>query len=409
MTATIETDVAVVGGGPGGTTTALFLERHGVESVIIEQDPFPRFHIGESMTGEAGAIVRRLGLEEQMNACDWPVKFATEVYGTGGNNKFRVPVMARNGNGLATTSTWQVRRSDFDRLLFDTALARGVHHVRGKATEPMHADDGTITGIVVETDDDEVQVRARCVVDASGRHTWAFRQGLTGTKERGEYASQTAVFTHVKGAVRDPGDDAGNTIIFYSSHLHWGWFIPIDDEVVSIGIVAPNDYMRDFSGSIDEYFDHEMKTINPELARRTTDVELVEPVRATANFSYEVSDYVREGLVCVGDAHRFIDPIFSFGLYIAMAEAERAAATIARCVTTGDWSRLSEYHEFAELGQDTLQTLVDGFWSNPLAFGYMVHHSEYQEDFVDMFAGRIYERRRSSAYHKLGELISKAS
>ena len=403
----MQADVVIVGGGPGGCTASLFLEQRGIQSVIVEKDEFPRFHIGESMTGEAGAIVRRLGLEERMKKQGYPVKFATEVYGKGGKNKFRVNVMSRSDKGLDRASTWQVRRSDFDSILFETAIERGATHIRGTAKKPIVDRDGRVTGVSVElADGDTLDINASMVIDASGRGTWAHRIGLTGPKGKGNYATQTAAFSHVRGAVRDEGDDQGNTLIFYKSHLHWGWFIPIDDEITSVGIVAPNTHFRDFGGSVEEFYEAEVRSLNPELWRRLEDVELVQPVRSTANFSYEVSEYVGDGFMCVGDSHRFIDPIFSFGLYVTMAEAEKAAAAITEQMAGTNGEALDEFVAFAERGQNNLQALVDGFWTNPLAFGYMVHHSEYADNFTDLFAGRIYDEEANPAITKLESLIS---
>lgn len=404
----VNTDVVIVGGGPGGVTAALSLAAQGIQSIIVEKEEFPRFHIGESMTGECGAIVRRLGLEEHM--AGHPVKHATDVYGANGANKFRVPVMSRSGDGeLSPSTTWQVRRSDFDDMLLEAAQDRGVEIMAGSAKEPLIGADGSVVGVAVELPDGSVvQIDASMVVDASGRSTWAARAGLTGPKERGHYASQTAVFAHVKGATRDDGEDSGNTIIFYSDHLHWGWFIPLDDETTSIGVVASNEHFKAFSGTMEDYFWHELRTLNPELTRRVDGVVLTEEVQSTANFSYEVAEYTGPGFVAIGDAHRFIDPIFSFGLYVTMAEAENAATAVARYLAGEGTGPLEEHQNFAERGQNTLQSLVDGFWANPLAFGYMVHHSQYSDELIDIFAGRIYNEGESPAVEKLEALVGEA-
>jgi hypothetical protein len=68
-------------------------------------------------------------------------------------------------------------------------------------------------------------------------------QKVTGPKYVGSYDKQIAFFSHVKGALRDSGT-AGetakdNTLIFYKKKFHWAWFIPVDDEVVSLGLVVP--------------------------------------------------------------------------------------------------------------------------------------------------------------------------
>jgi flavin-dependent dehydrogenase len=375
--------------------------------MIVEKDDFPRFHTGESMTGECGAIVRQLGLEDQMAARGYPIKHATDVYGAGGNNKFRVPVMARSEKGaLRASTTWQVRRSDFDAMLLEAAFERGAIHVRGTAKHPVRDLDGRIRGLKVERPDgSEIDIETSMIIDASGRGTWASRVGLSGPKTMGNYAAQTAVFSHAKGAIRDPAEDSGNTIIFYSGHLHWAWFIPIDEETVSIGIVSPNNYVKESEGTVEDFYETELRTLNPDLARRIHDIELAEPIHTTANFSYEVADYVGQGFLAIGDAHRFIDPIFSFGLYVTMAEAQSAAYAVAD-VLENPSSNFDEHRAFADRGQATLQSLVDASWANPLAFGYMVHHSSYSDDLVDIFAGRIYDKDPPAAVKKLNDLIA---
>src|SRR5688500_9231724 len=110
----MKTDVVVVGGGPAGASTALSLLQAGLRPIIIEKSRFPRYHIGESMTGECGNCVRKLGLEDEMIARRHPVKWAVSVYGPRGTNRFSVPVRARDSKGQQVdASTWQVRRSDF--------------------------------------------------------------------------------------------------------------------------------------------------------------------------------------------------------------------------------------------------------------------------------------------------------
>src|SRR5262249_51984172 len=111
----MKADVAIVGGGPGGTAAALYLSRAGIPAVLIERARFPRYHIGESLTGECGNCLRTLGLEDQMNEGRHPIKFGVTVYGPNGKNAFWVPVKGWQAEmGLFDTSTWSVRRSDFD-------------------------------------------------------------------------------------------------------------------------------------------------------------------------------------------------------------------------------------------------------------------------------------------------------
>ena len=101
----MKTDVLIIGGGPGGAAMAMFLVREGIKPVILEQEEFPRFHIGESMTGEAAQVVRRLGLEEEMTKREYPVKHGVKVFGTSGQNSWYVPVSSRDNEWNLSFST----------------------------------------------------------------------------------------------------------------------------------------------------------------------------------------------------------------------------------------------------------------------------------------------------------------
>ncbi|RMG96143.1 MAG: FAD-dependent oxidoreductase [Chloroflexi bacterium] len=405
----MKTDVVIVGGGPGGAATAVFLAKHGIQSIIIEKEQFPRFHIGESMTGECGNMVRAMGLEEEMLKRNHPVKYGVLVYGQGGNNTFWVPVMKRDEQGnLQDSFTWQVRRSDFDKMVLDHAIAQGATLIQGQATKVLRAEDGAVCGVQVRLADGSVEeIHAEVVVDASGAATFLSNAGVASKKERGKYDRQVAVYSHVKGAIRDEQD---NTLIFYEKKNHWGWFIPIDAETVSIGVVAPSDYYRAYEGDMRSYFLQQMHKINPELSKRVPDVELVEEVRATSNYSYHVKQFTGKGFLCVGDSHRFIDPIFSFGLHFALTEARLAAQAIAGYMNGENRDAenpFADYQAYSELGMDVIEDLVDCFWENPLSFAFFVH-TRYVDDFIDLFAGRVYQDPPSPGLQAIRKVNAKA-
>ena len=391
----IKTDVAIIGGGPAGSATALFLEQRGIRATIIEKERFPRFHIGESMTGECGKAVRSLGLEDEMLSRRYPTKYGVNVYNPSGESAFWVHVMGRSEQGLYDAETWQVRRNDFDKLMLDTALARNVDYLQGQAMSLLSADNNAVQGVRVKTNGSQSQtedVVADVVVDASGMATFLSKMGVTSQKQRGNYTNQIAIFSHVVSATRSAGKAQGNTLIFYKQKNHWGWFIPVDDDIVSIGIVVPANYFAAQQESKHDFYLRELRELNPQLSDRVTNIELVEEVRAISNYSYQIEQFTGKGFLCVGDSHRFIDPIFSFGLHFAVAEAQMAAEAIATYLgnpnVNGD-NPFASYQERAENGQDVIQSLVDAFWNRPLAFGFLVH-SRHVEEFVDLFAGRVY-------------------
>lgn len=408
----MKTQVAIVGGGPAGTASAIFLADAGIESLIIEKEPFPRFHIGESMTGWAAERLRKLGLEEQMVAHGFPIKYAGSVYGSNGAGKFDVPVSARvSGQERRTVPTWQVKRSVFDKLLLDTAIERGAGHMLGSVGKPDLDGDGKIEALNIQLPDGtQERVEADVVIDASGRSTWLSSSGLTGPKLKGNYAGQVALYSHVKGAIRNPGEEEGNTLLFFKETDYWSWFIPVDPETVSIGIVVPSEYFRTRREKKDVFFKRELLELNPNLTERVGGVDIGE-VTATANFSYSVQDFTGPNYLCVGDAHRFIDPFFSFGIHLAMSEAEKATETIGSYLASDrtDPKPFSGYQTVCDRGMDVLEDLIDSFWVNPLGWGYMLHYTPLGSDMLDILGGMIYEDTVSEGLATMRRMKAKSS
>jgi flavin-dependent dehydrogenase len=391
----MKTDVAIVGGGPGGSTQAMFLAQKGIRSTIIEKSQFPRFHIGESMTGECGGLLRKLGLDSLMAADRYPVKYGVTVYAPNGRGNFWVPVMARSPEGkLVEQSTWQVRRSTFDQRMLNEAASRGATVLEGEALEPRW-DKGRVRGVHVRRPDGSTElVESEVLIDATGQHTFLAHTGTTSIKDPGRYCKQVAIFSHLVGGIRDAGKHSNNTLIFYQKKFHWAWFIPIDDEVTSVGVVVPVEYYRACKESKHDFLVRELGELNPELVRRLPEVKLVEEVRAIPNYSYHIKEFTGPGWLTLGDAHRFVDPIFSFGLYLSMQEAYLAVPAIADYLGKGcaeGENPFAEHQAKCEAGIDVIQDLMDAFWEKPLGFA-LVLHQKYTDDIIDIFAGRIYAK-----------------
>lgn len=405
----MDTDVLVVGGGVAGAMSAIRLRERGLDCVIVERERMPREHIGESLTGEAGQRLREIGLEPAMAAAGFPVKHGVHVYGAHGGGSFWVPVMRRDDDGLAAAATWQVRREDFDALMLREAERRGARVVLGEAERPILEGDA-VRGAVVESAGERLEIRSRWMLDASGMRTFLASSGVTGRKDRGSYDNQVAVYGRVRGALRDDGRAGGNTLIFYSRRNHWAWFIPLDEEVTSVGVVAPAEHVRARGEDLADYLLRELVEGTPEMRRRHAGIELASPVRTCSNYSYRVERYAGDGYLCVGDAHRFIDPIFSFGVHLALHEADRAVAVVERALDARPEERLglaAVYEAETTRGMDRVQELVDAFWNNPLGFAWCVH-SKYTADMTDLFAGRLYDEEDSPGLTALRK-INRAS
>ncbi len=316
-------DVVVIGGGPAGSTTATLLAERGHRVVLLEKDSHPRFHIGESLLPANMPLLEKLGVGREVEAIGMVklgATFVDPVREVTSGFKFA------DATDSSMPSAYQVRRSEFDQILFRRAAgvvaeARENCRVRevdlGSRTSPPMVSATDAEGTVLE-------YRARFVVDATGRDT------LLGNrlkmKRRNPKHNSAAIFGHFRNAKRDSGDLEGNIVIFWFDH-GWFWFIPLKDGVTSVGAVAWPYYLKSRKKPVREFL---MDTIalSPKLAERLANAELVEEPTATGNYSYQCDECQGENFVLVGDAYTFIDPVFSSGVMLAMNSGFAAADLI---------------------------------------------------------------------------------
>jgi flavin-dependent dehydrogenase len=408
----MKTQVAIVGGGPGGAAAAMYLLREGIQPVIIEKETFPRYHIGESMTGECGGILRDLGLAMDMIERKHPVKHGVKVFG---KYPWFLPVMMRTPEGhLKDQTTWQVRRSDFDKMMLDEAVKRGATVIYGQATDPVVDEDGAVRGVDVRLKEGGMlRIESEVLLDATGQMTFLATKGVTGPKYLGNYDRQIATFSQIEHGIRDNGEKRdeqdGNTFIFYKQKYHWAWWIPLDETVTSVGVVTPASYFLEKGETKKDFLTRELHDIHPELTRRIPDLTLIEEARVIKNYSYQVKGFCGRGFICLGDAHRFVDPIFSFGLYVTMKEAQMAAPVIREYLEgkrDGMANPFQDHQLKAEHGIDVLEDTLDGFWEHPFAFSVFVYN-RYVDQMIDVFAGRIYEGQPSEAVNAFRKLLKR--
>ena len=389
--------VIIVGGGPGGAATALYLIKAGIKPLIIERQNFPRFHIGESLSGECGNCLRNLDLEGEVAAQKYPIKYGVHVFNPHGNG-FWVEVKRRcpETNALLPNSTWSVKRSTFDKILLDAALSRGAEYMQCDAVAPIR-ENGAVKGLQIRTPSGTLEnLYCEVLVDCSGQGTFLANRGVTGPKIKGGYNNQIAVFSQIEGMIVDQGSEPhqgpGNTLIFYKERDHWAWTIPIADNLTSIGVVAPASYFKKQGLGKEDYLRKEITELNPELTRRITKTHFLEEVRAITSYSYSTTDYAGKGFICVGDSHVFTDPIFSFGVFLAVKEGEMAAEAIVKYLAGRNGSTSNPFTEYIKIsteGQDTIRDVIDTFWEYPLVFTRMAA-GPAKDDINDLFAGRVY-------------------
>ena len=311
----------VIGGGPAGSTAAALLAERGHDVVIVEKERHPRFHVGESLLPRNTALLDRLGVRDQVAAIGVPKPGAEFVDdGTGKATQFSFAA----GLDKTYTSSWQVPRADFDRLLFETAAARGARTYQGATVKAaaFAPDAGRASVSVAMADGTLAQFAPRYVLDASGRD--AFMAGRLGTKRANKRNNTAALYAHYIGAEARTGALEG----YISIHLAddgWFWMIPLPDGVMSVGFVGNPSAFKDRRGSTADLLADRIAA-SPTVGARMRGAERVSAVWGAGNYSYAAESIGGDGYLLIGDAFAFLDPVFSSGVLLAMASAEKGAA-----------------------------------------------------------------------------------
>ncbi len=315
-------EVLVVGGGPAGSTIAALLGERGRHVILVEKDKHPRFHIGESLLPLNLPLFERLGLKDQIETFGM-LKYGVEFVSP--YHKRSVTFDFANAWDKRFAYSYQVRRAEFDHMLFKHAIARGaVAFERCRITDIELGETG---GALVHARDAEGNRRlwrARFVVDASGRDTLI--AGKLGIRQRSRKHNSAAMFGHFVGARRLPGKAEGNLTIFWFDH-GWFWFIPLADGTTSVGAVCRPEYIKSRKIDLASFF---MQTISlcSEIATRLEGASLVGSVTATGNYSYRAQRMTGSSFILLGDAFAFLDPVFSSGVYLAMTSAFHGAEAV---------------------------------------------------------------------------------
>ncbi len=309
-----DADVIVVGGGPAGATIATLLARQGRQVLLFEKARHPRFHIGESLLPANVPLLEELGVREQVDAIGmpkWGVEFVSAEHPQPAYIEFA------DAWDKSQPKAWQVRRAEFDEILLRNAEAAGARVLEHTAVTGASFD---AEGVTVETrgEPGARRWRGRYLVDASGRDALLATQ--LGWKQRNRRHNSAALFAHFRGARRLPGRREGNISIFWFRH-GWFWFIPLADGSTSVGAVCWPEYLKSRRVPLAQFL-HDTIAQVPALAQRLEGASLVDDkVWATGNYSYSARRCTGERFMLLGDAHGFIDPVFSSGVYLAMVSA----------------------------------------------------------------------------------------
>ncbi len=320
-------DVLVIGGGPAGSTVSPLLAGKGHRVVMLEKAHHPRFHIGESLLPANLPLLERLGVADEVRAIGQHKPGAEFV---SPHHAHTQTFEFADAWDKSMPYAYQVKRAEFDEILFRNAARKGVEvHEGCKARSVEFLPDRTVR-VHAEHDDGRTSVwNAKFLVDASGRDT--FLASRFKIKERNPNHNSAAVYGHFANARRNTGEAEGNITIFWFDH-GWFWFIPLTGGVTSVGMVTWPYHMKTRAGRSMEQFLMDNVATCAGLAERLKDAHRVAPVEATGNFSYAAQRNHGDNYLMLGDAYTFIDPVFSSGVWLAMNGGELGAQTIDTCL-----------------------------------------------------------------------------
>lgn len=409
-------DVLIVGGGPAGASSAAILAEHGHRVLVLEREKFPRYHIGESLIPFTYQPLERLGLIPLMKASAFQKKYSVVFISPNGQASQPFYFFNRYDRE-SVAQTWQVLRSEFDELLLNHARRKGAEVIEEIAVKELRWENSgagdpksdigrRVVGVRAQKKSGEVvEFRAPITLDCTGKE--AFTAVRNGWRQKDPFLNKVAVWTYYQGSKREPGLDEGQTAVAYVPDKGWFWHIPQHNDMVSVGVVADGKYLtRDGVRDPQAIFHREVEQnlwIKDHLAvgRQVGSYYLI------SEYSHHSRHCGCEGLLLVGDAFAFLDPVFSSGLMLALKSGVMAGDAVHEALAAGDFapSRFTPYAVALRQGIENMRKLVYAFYDPKFSFKQVIDkYPDAAGEITDCLSGDV-NKDFSSLWRKIGEFV----
>jgi flavin-dependent dehydrogenase len=394
-----------MGGGPAGSSVASILAREGRKVVLFEKEQFPRHHIGESLMTETFWTFQRMGFLEKLKQGPFVHKYSVQFANPQG--KESRPFYFFEANHHESAVTWQVTRAVFDQMLIEHAAEQGATVYQKTQVKQVLFEGDRAVGVEALMADGSLQrFSAKVVIDATGQT--ALLSNKFRWRMRDPKLKKAVLFSYFKGAHREPDLNGGATLVLRTQlgSNGWFWYIPLENDITSVGVVADPEYLVKGRGQdLAKIFHEEIEKCEP-CRRRVEGAEIVDKIYSILDYSYRSKQNAGDGFILIGDAYGFLDPIYSSGVLLALKMAELAADAIHDAFKHGDFSgeRLGQFQSKLDEGIESMRKLVYAFYNEGFSFSqFLRKYPEQRVHVINLLIGDVFREGVNEVYGPMSE------
>ncbi|MGH2777415.1 MAG: NAD(P)/FAD-dependent oxidoreductase [Actinomycetota bacterium] len=388
-----DADVIIIGGGPAGSTLATLMAMDGYRALLIEKDIHPRDHVGESLIPSTNIIFERIGFLDKMNDAGFIPKPGTAWNAPRSAiwNFVEVPLFEFPLEGNVQPYTYHVERDEMDTMLIRHAHDAGAKVLQGVTVTDVIFEDDRAVGVRARVADGwERELRAKVIIDASGRRCLLANRMKIKTKDRN--FNQFCIYSWFRNVKRPPERLAGwGLFYFLGLNQAWSWQFPLRDGKESIGIVLDKEDFQKSGNDYEEFFDsliHRSKQFEYVMQ----DAERIRPYWIEGDYSYKIDRYAGPGWMSIGDSVRFVDPIFSSGVDVALFSAYYAYESILESWKSPakEEQIFDAYHTRIDTGLESWYETISLFYKLQNLLTRFVTHRKWREYVIRALQGNPY-------------------
>jgi flavin-dependent dehydrogenase len=425
MSSSVDFEVGIIGGGPAGSSMAAYLAKAGINCVVFERELMPREHVGESLVPSSTRVFKELDFLPKMEQAKFPHKFGAawtaasdaKVYkvdfgGVSADCHVDIRFAEREQPGVGQNYTYHVDRGKFDLMLLQHANQFGAKVYEGIGVTGLDFSHPNYAEVKFKMGKREMSTTCKIVVDASGRKTLVGNQMKWRIQDK--VFDQYAIHTWFDGYDRrcmtsnKPGQDDYIFIHFLPITNTWVWQIPITETVTSVGVVTQKKNFATSKESREEFFWECIKS-RPELYEglKAQGSRQVKPFKEEGDYSYAMKQITGDRIVLVGDAARFVDPIFSTGVSIALNCSRFAHKDIIKALETGNYSRESfqDYETTLRRGTRNWYDFITVYYRLNVLFTAFVADPRYRLDVLKLLQGDVYDEAQPAVLTRMRNIV----